>query len=97
MKKRKKLTVTVAMSPSGTFATIIPIKKITALSQSYPIGPLKKSCLFFCKHEKKKKAYSNSCDESFGNIRDNNSNQEDNRTKPIISDRTFKKKLFIFL
>ena len=30
------LTVTVAKSPSGTLATMIPIKKITAFSNSYP-------------------------------------------------------------
>merc|ERR1719308_443056 len=33
---RVRQTVTVARSPSGTFATMIPIRKITASSQLYP-------------------------------------------------------------
>ena len=35
-KSFRKLTVTVAKRPSGTLATIIPIRKMTASSQSYP-------------------------------------------------------------
>ena len=31
-----KHTVTVAIKPSGTFATIIPIRNTIAVSQSYP-------------------------------------------------------------
>ena len=37
MRNSEALTVTVARRPSGTFATMIPIKKITASSHSYCI------------------------------------------------------------
>ena len=33
---REELTVTVAKSPSGTLATMIPMRKMTASSQGYP-------------------------------------------------------------